>query len=468
MPSVAAIVLAAGKGTRMKSALPKVLHPACGKPLVAWPVQACLDAGASPVVVVLGFGRELVEVELKRRFGDRAKPAVQAEQKGTGHAAQMALPALDGFSGTVLICYGDCPLLSAERLQALIDMRHRTNAPLALWTTRVDDPTGYGRIERDKDGILSQIVEQKDADERQRKINEINPGVYAVDAAWLRSALSQLTPNNAQNELYLTDLVAIARREAHTVPTIEVPSVETLGVNDRQQLWDATQHLQRGVIARAMRTGVTFLQPHTVLVDDTVMFSSDVVVGPQVVLSGATTVGENVHIGVGCVLNDTTIADGAIIHPYTVSDGAKIGPKCIVGPFARLRPGAVLEEGAHVGNYVELKKTKLGKGSKANHLAYLGDAEIGAGVNIGAGTITCNYDGIGKHPTTMGDDVFIGSNATLVAPLKIDKGAYVAAGSVVTREVPADSLAIARAKQENKDGYAAKIRSRNAARAKKK
>ncbi len=466
--NVAALVLAAGKGTRMRSALPKVLHPACGKPLVAWPIDAALAAGAAPVVVVVGHGGDVVEQVVRRRFPAGVTTARQAAQLGTGHAALVGLGALGEWHGTVLIVYGDCPLLTTERLAALVDLRHRTAAPLALWTTRVDDPRGYGRVLRGSDGLPERIVEEKDATPEQRRINEINPGVYAADAAWLRGALGRLTPANAQGELYLTDLVAAARHDGRGVPTLDVDAHETHGVNDRAQLAAAAAALQARVIRRAQLDGVTFVLPSTVVVDAEVRFGVDVTVGPHVQLTGATAMGDEVSIGAGCVLHDTTVAPRAIIHPYTVCDGARVGEGCVVGPFARLRPGAVLDEGAHVGNFVEMKKARLGKGSKANHLSYLGDAEVGAGANIGAGTITCNYDGVGKYQTTIGDGVFIGSNATLVAPVTVARGGYVAAGSTITNDVPVDALAIGRGRQENKPGYAAGLRAKNAERAKKK
>ncbi|MBI1946129.1 MAG: bifunctional UDP-N-acetylglucosamine diphosphorylase/glucosamine-1-phosphate N-acetyltransferase GlmU [Deltaproteobacteria bacterium] len=466
--NVAALVLAAGKGTRMKSALPKVLHPACGKPLVAWPVEAALAAGADPVVVVVGHGADAVRPLLAQRFPASVRTAVQQQQLGTGHAARVGLEALGEWSGSVLIVYGDCPLLTAESLTSLLELRARTAAPLALWTTRLDEPRGYGRVLRGDDGLPERIVEERDATAEQRRVTETNPGVYAADAAWLRSALARLEPKNAQAELYLTDLVALARADGRSVPALEVGALETMGVNDRAQLGEAAAALQARVVRRAQLDGVTFLSPATVAVDAQVRFGIDVTVGAHAVLTGATALESEVHIGAGCVLHDTTVATGTVVHPYSVCDGARIGKGCVVGPFARLRPGAVLEEGAHVGNFVEMKKARLGRGSKANHLAYLGDADIGAKANIGAGTITCNYDGIGKHRTVIGDEVFVGSNATLVAPVAIARGAYVAAGSTITADVPEDALAIGRGRQQNKAGYAAGIRAKNAERAQKK
>jgi bifunctional UDP-N-acetylglucosamine pyrophosphorylase/glucosamine-1-phosphate N-acetyltransferase len=464
--TVSVVVLAAGQGKRMKSALPKVLHRACGKPVIAWVVDAARAARAERVVVVVGHGRQAVEAELAARYGSSIQIAVQAEQKGTGDAVKQAMPLLANLSGTVLILYGDCPLLTPTRLVDLLELRQRTNARLALWTTRLADPTGYGRIVRGADGLLERVVEHKDANSVERGLDEVNPGVYAADAGFLRHALEQLTPNNAQGELYLTDIVALARKEG-AVPTLEVASEDTLGVNDKKQLADAARSLRTRVIDLRMRDGVTFVAPETCFVDETVRFGADVEVGPNVFLSGETLLGDGVRIGPGVVLKDTSVGAGAVVHAYSVCDGAAIGAGAVVGPFARLRPEAVLDEGAHVGNFVEVKKARLGKNSKANHLAYLGDAVIGSGCNVGAGTITCNYDGFGKHLTRLGDDVFVGSNSTLVAPLTIGSEAYVAAGSIVTDEVPPRALALGRARQVNKLDVAPRVRKMAAERARK-
>ena len=452
------VVLAAGKGTRMKSALPKVLFPVCGRPLCAWPIDAARAAGAG-VVAVVGHGAEQVTAVLRELYPDGGvTTALQAEQKGTGHAVMQALPALDGYEGTVLLLYGDTPLVTAEGLRALVDRKGA--APLALWTTRVPDPTGYGRILRDDEGRLLRIVEQKDASDVEKKIDEVNPGIYAVDAAFLRRALSSLTTKNAQGEYYLTDLVEIARREGHDVASLQVDAEQTMGVNDRAQLAEAGAVLRRRIARRLMVEGVSIVDPATVYVDAGAHVDVDAVLEPGVALRGATKIGAGAVIGQGSVLVDTVVAPGARVQPYSVCEGAVVGPNAVVGPFSRLRPGADVGEDAHVGNFVEVKKTKLGKGAKANHLAYLGDSEIGEKTNVGAGTITCNYDGYGKYATKIGANVFVGSNSTLVAPLVLGDGAYVAAGSTVTREVPGDALAIGRGKQENKDGYAAKLRAR--------
>jgi bifunctional UDP-N-acetylglucosamine pyrophosphorylase / glucosamine-1-phosphate N-acetyltransferase len=463
MNALRSVVLAAGKGTRMKSALPKVLFPLCGRPLCAWPVDAARAAGAD-VVVVVGHGADQVKARLAELYPDgRVTTALQAEQKGTGHAVMQALPALAGYDGTVLLLYGDTPLVTADGLRALAEKKGA--APLALWTTRLPDPTGYGRILRDDQGRLIRIVEQKDASDVERRIDEVNPGIYAVDAAFLRRALSSLTTQNAQGEYYLTDLIEIARREGHDVVTLTVDAESTMGVNDRAQLAEAGAVLRRRVARRLMIDGVSIVDPASVYVDAGVQVDADAVLEPGVSLRGATRIGAGAIVGHGSVLVDTVVAAGARVQPYSVCEGAVVGVNAVVGPFSRLRPGADVGEEAHVGNFVEVKKTRLGKGAKANHLAYLGDSDVGAKTNIGAGTITCNYDGYGKYGTTIGEGVFVGSNSTLVAPLVLGDGAYVAAGSTVTKDVAPDALAIGRGKQENKDGYAAKLRARAKAKA---
>ncbi|HEY1100414.1 MAG TPA: bifunctional UDP-N-acetylglucosamine diphosphorylase/glucosamine-1-phosphate N-acetyltransferase GlmU [Myxococcota bacterium] len=467
-----AILLAAGKGTRMKSALPKVLHPVLGKPLVSWAVDAVVAAGASDVVAVIGHGAGHVASVLKTRHGDRVSTVVQEQQNGTGHAVLCALPAVPADVDDVLIVCGDTPRLGAAELKALVALRRRDAALLALWTTRVETPKGYGRIVRDASqpaGHVVGIVEEKDATEQQRAITEINPGVYCVEAAFLRRALPKLTANNAAGELYLTDLVALAVGErADAIAALDVDVDLTQGINDRVQLSEAEQWA-RARRARQLRLdGVTIVDERTVTVDSDVVVGIDVTIEPGVALTGKTRIGNNVHIGQGAVITDCVIDDDVVIHPYSVCDKAHVRSKAVVGPFARLRPDADVGEGAHVGNFVELKKTVLGSGSKANHLAYLGDAVIGTGVNVGAGTITCNYDGIGKHQTVLGDDVFVGSNSTLVAPVLVGKGAYIGAASVITENVPADALALGRARQVTKERRAAEIREKNAARAGKK
>jgi len=465
-PRLFAILLAAGKGTRMKSALPKVLHTVLGKPLVSWAVDAVVAAGASDVVAVVGHGAEQVTSTLRHRHGARVQTTVQAEQRGTGHAVLCALPAVPDDVVDVLIVCGDTPRLGAAELTALVEQRRRLQSLVALWTTTVDAPKGYGRIVRDGDQRVRAIVEEKDATDDQRALREINPGVYCVDAVFLRRALPRLTAENAAGELYLTDLIALAVAEdARSVSALVVDVDLTQGINDRVQLAEA-EAWARQHRARQLRTdGVTIREAAGTTIDADVVCGIDVTIEPGVALRGSTRIGNNVVIGQGAVITDCVIEDDVVIHPYSVCDKAHVRKAAIVGPFARLRPDADVGVGAHVGNFVELKKTILGAGSKANHLAYLGDAVIGDGVNVGAGTITCNYDGIGKHQTVLGDGVFVGSNSTLVAPLLVGAGAYIAAGSVVTDDVPADAVAFGRARQITKEDRAPVVRAKNAERA---
>lgn len=466
--AAAAVVLAAGKGTRMKSRRPKVLHEIAGKPLVSWSIDAVRGAGCSDVVVVVGHGAEDVVNVLSRRHDGMpraVRTVLQAEQNGTGHAVMMALPTLPDVGVVVVVC-GDTPRITAAAIAAL--MQARGSAPMALWTTQMSEPRGYGRIVRDAEGNILGIVEEKDATAAQRTITEVNPGVYAFDIAFLRNTLPRLTTQNAAAELYLTDLVRLCVESGQQVASLLVDVGLTPGINDRVQLADAEDWARSEVQRRLLLGGVTLRNRATTTIEADVVCAEDVVIEQGVSLRGTTRLGRNVVVGQGAVLTDTVVADDVVIHPYSVCDRAVVGAGAVVGPFARLRPEADVGEGAHVGNFVELKKTRLGKGSKANHLAYLGDADIGDGVNVGAGTITCNYDGIGKHKTTLGDGVFVGSNATLVAPLVIGKDAYIAAGSVVTDGVPDDAVAFGRARQVNKEGRAAVVRNNNAIRAGKK
>ena len=458
----AAVVLCAGQGTRMKSEIPKVLHPIWGQPMGAWAIKAALHSGAGQVVTVVGHQAERVTEALKNSVPE-ITTALQAEQKGTGHAVQMALPQLEQFSGTVLVLCGDTPCLTGTTLEQLCLAREESDAPLALATAMVPDPTGYGRIVRDMLGRLARIVEQKDATSEERQIDEINTGVYAFDAAFLREGLGALTTENAQGEFYLTDLIGMAAEkinEEESLPTLQIPIEEALGVNDRVQLAEAGQLLRAQILHYWMENGVSMVDPATTYVDASVHMEQDVTLGAHVSLRGRTTIASHTHIDAGCVLSDTQVGKNSKIHCYSICENAHVGNDVSVGPFARLRPDAKLESHSKVGNFVEIKKAVLGEGAKANHLAYIGDADIGAGSNIGAGTITCNYDGFGKNKTVLGENVFVGSNSTLVAPMNIGAGAYVAAGSTINKTVEQDDLAIARVKQDNKKGYAAKIRNR--------
>jgi bifunctional UDP-N-acetylglucosamine pyrophosphorylase/glucosamine-1-phosphate N-acetyltransferase len=463
--ALAAIVLAAGKGTRMRSAHAKVLHPLLGRPLVTYPVGVARALGASPLVAVLGHQREAVESVLLARFGAGAVAVVeQAEQRGTGHAVRLAMPALDKFDGVVLILYGDVPLLRRETLQALVGSARRYGC-LAIVTATPADATGYGRVVRDVRGHVIGVVEQKDATAEELAIGEVNAGIYAAPVAFLRKATAGLVAKNAQGEYYLTDVVAAAARSIG-VSTVETDARDVAGINDREQLAEA-EATMRARINRGWQAHATFRDPAGTVVEPDVEIGVDVELGRGVALRGSTSVGHGARVDDGSILVDTVVGAGAHVLPYTVSHGASIGAGAIVGPFARLRPGTEVGPDAHVGNFVELKKTKLGRGSKANHLSYLGDAVIGEKVNIGAGTITCNYNGYEKRQTVIDDGAFIGSDSQLVAPVRIGKRAVIAAGATITADVPDGALAIGRIPQVVKPGYAEAVEKRYADRKKK-
>ena len=454
----------------MKSALAKVLHPLMGEPMAAYPIRAALGAGANPVVMVIGHQADAVRTDIEGRFGRKARFELQSEPLGTGHAARAGMVGLPDFNGDVLILSGDVPLLTAETLGRLLEAVRTPNCAVALVTARLDDPTGYGRIIRSGEGV-ARIVEHKDASPEERAVDEINAGLYAVSASFLRDALGRLTNDNAQGEYYLTDIVAMAIEAGHRVQAVTVDDpIEVAGANNRAQLAELETALRARINRGHMLAGVTLQDPATTYVGPFVTIGADTTIAPGVHLRGETKIGASCFVDVGCVLQDATVADRVQVKPYTVIESASVHDEATIGPFSRLRPGAEILDGAKVGNFVELKKTRLGPGAKANHLAYLGDADIGPGSNVGAGTITCNYDGYGKYRTELGPDVFIGSNSTLVAPVSIGKNAYVAAGSVVTDDVPADDVAFGRARQINKAGRAPALRdkARAAAEAQKK
>ncbi len=455
--STTAIILAAGQGTRMKSSLPKVLHPVCGRPMVDWIVEAALEAGADDAVVVVGHARELVEGHLAERFGERVRTAVQPEQNGTGHAVACAVPSLADEATAAMILYGDTPLLLADDLRAAVQARAAGKTPLALLTCLVPEPAGYGRILRSEAGMVVGIREHRDASELERRIDEINPGVYVVDVPFLKAALERLRPDNDQGELYLTDVVAMAAEEGG-VSDLRADASTLVGVNDRTQLAAVEDAMFERIADGWRRAGNTVRTGARIGAD--VTLGHDVTVEHGAVLRGATTVGDGATIDVGCVLTDVKIAAGATLLPYSVAGSSTIGEQTQVGPFSHLRTGTHLGASCKVGNFVETKKTTLHDGAKASHLSYLGDGEIGEGANIGAGTIFCNYDGFQKHKTTIEPDAFVGSDSQIVAPVTIGRGAYVATGTTVTKDVPADALAIARTRQENKEGYASRLKAR--------
>jgi bifunctional UDP-N-acetylglucosamine pyrophosphorylase/glucosamine-1-phosphate N-acetyltransferase len=460
LATTAAVILAAGQGTRMKSATPKVLHKVCGRPLVHYPVQAALEAGCGEVVVVVGHGREKVEAYLREAFGDRVKTALQKEQRGTGDAARAGMEAVSPSAERVLLFYGDVPLLEvADVGEVAKKLDTDTTCAIAMAVCTVDEPFGYGRILRDGAGQISEIREHKDLrTDAERAVREINPGIFAASAALFREALAALTPNNAQGEYYLTDIVKYATERGQRVAGVPSRADVMDGVNDRHQLAEVEERMLARIVKRWRVAGVTVRQGARI--DASVTIGQDAVIEAGVVLRGATTIGKGAVVDVGSVLTDVVVDDEAVLKPYTVAQSSTIGKKAQIGPFSHLRPESAIGDDAHVGNFVETKKTTLKKGAKANHLAYLGDGVVGEGANVGAGTIFCNYDGFQKHTTVIEDGAFIGSDSQLVAPVRIGKGAYVATGTTVTRDVPDDALAIARLKQENKEGYASKLKAR--------
>ncbi|BDG04065.1 bifunctional UDP-N-acetylglucosamine diphosphorylase/glucosamine-1-phosphate N-acetyltransferase GlmU [Anaeromyxobacter oryzae] len=453
---LAAIVLAAGKGTRMKSQKAKVLHEIAGRPLAWFPVMRALELGANPVVVVVGHQAEAVEAALVASLpGAPLRFAVQEEQLGTAHAVLSARDALGDHEGPVVILSGDTPLLATETLRAVVEARAKAKAPLALAAMTLDEPRGYGRIVRDRKRRPQRVVEEKDASAKERAIREVNAGLYCADGGFLWKGLAKVGAKNAQREFYLTDLVAMAAKAKGGAVAVPVPAAEAAGVNDRAELARAARVLKDRHSDALMKAGVSIEDPARFDCDEGVEIAADVVIEPGVRLRGRTRIGAGSTIGAGSVLVNTVVAEGVTVKPYTVTEDATIARGAIVGPFSRLRPGSEIGEEAHVGNFVETKKARLGKGAKANHLTYLGDAVIGAGTNVGAGTITCNYDGEKKHETRIGERAFIGSDSILVAPITIGDGAYVAAGSTLTDPVPAGALALGRARQSTKEGWVA-------------
>ena len=450
---MAAIVLAAGKGTRMKSRRAKVLHEVCGRPLVYYPVKRALEAGAERVVVVVGHQAREVEAALREHLPKAPlRFAHQEKQRGTAHAVLAAKAALRGHRGPVMILSGDTPLLTSHTLETVIAAR-TTPGSLAFATMTLENPDGYGRVVHAPGKGPALIVEEKDATEEERRITEVNAGLYVADSDFLWKTLARVEPQNSQREFYLTDLVALAADGPGAVAA-RVSPVEAAGVNDQEELSLAARALTRRFTQALFERGVTIEDPERFDIDEGVEVGADTVIEPSVRLRGTTRIGSGCRIGQGAIIRSTEIGDGTEIHPYCVIDSSRVARGCSIGPFARLRPGTVLAERVHLGNFVELKKTQVGAGSKANHLTYLGDATVGSGVNVGCGTVTCNYDGEKKHPTFIGDGVFVGSDSILVAPIRIGKGSYVAAGSTLTESVPAGALALGRARQVVKPGWA--------------
>jgi bifunctional UDP-N-acetylglucosamine pyrophosphorylase/glucosamine-1-phosphate N-acetyltransferase len=456
-PPVSVVILAAGLGTRMRSRRAKVLHRVGGACLLDHVIEASKGiAEAASIVAVIGHQAERVRAEVARH-GIRFE--LQNEQKGTGHALWVCREVPGLATGRVVVVCGDSPLLRAETLQNLLVQHQESGCAATVLTTFLDNPQGYGRIIRDQAGHVSAIVEEKAANEDQKKIREINSGMYCFEASLLWPHVATLTPNPASGEIYLTDIIESLRAAGHpTAACVVSEPGEVLGINTRVELAEMDAILRRRKARELMLAGVTIERPETVTIDQQVSVGQDTIVGPFTQLLGKTQIGAECQIGAGSILVNSNLGDGAVIHPYSLIADSTLEAGAHTGPFARLRMNSVVGAGAHVGNFVELKNTNLGEGSKAMHLAYLGDSTIGKEANIGAGTITCNYDGSKKHRTHVGDGSFIGSNSTLVAPVEIGKGAYVAAGSVITKAVPEDALALGRSRQVLKESWAKRRR----------
>jgi bifunctional UDP-N-acetylglucosamine pyrophosphorylase/glucosamine-1-phosphate N-acetyltransferase len=446
------IILAAGLGTRMKSSTIKILHHAAGRPIIDYVLDLASDLAPAPPVMIIGYQREAVQ----KSVGDRARFAVQEQQLGTGHAVLQAAQHVDAGK-RVMILSGDVPLTRIETLRRLLDEHERSGNALTLLTMKLDDPAMYGRIVRDDNDAVVRIVEAKDATEEQKQIREVNAGIYVFNGEHLFDNLRNLRPENAQKEYYLTDLLSVIRDAGNRVGAVVAEDpIEALGVNSRGELARVEREIQRRVVDRLMAEGVTFRNPDTVVIDSTVAIGADTVIYPFVTLEGSTRIGEGCVIDPGVHLNNVIVGDDVHIKTGTVAEDAVIEDEAAVGPYTHLRGGTRLGRRVKVGNFVETKKAVFGEGAKASHLSYIGDAEVGAEVNIGAGTITCNYDGVNKHKTIIEDGAFIGSDSQLVAPVRIGRGAYVGAGSTITKDVPPESLALSRTPQRVVEGWASR------------
>ncbi|MGA3105489.1 MAG: bifunctional UDP-N-acetylglucosamine diphosphorylase/glucosamine-1-phosphate N-acetyltransferase GlmU [Terriglobales bacterium] len=458
-PRIAIAIMAAGKGTRLKSKHPKVLHEIGGKPILAHVIATAKKVvAARDIFVIIGHEAERVREAVS---ASGVNFVLQPEQRGTGHALMVARQALAGYD-QVIVLSGDAPLITAETIRSLSDFHGAQRATMTLLTADLENPTGYGRVIRKgsgakaaKEAIVNAIVEEKSATPAQKAIREINSGFYAFDGPALYEHIDQLSTNNAHGEYYLTDMAGVFNKARKKVVAIKTSDAgEVLGSNTRAEMMMLDARLRLAKCRELLDAGVTVFYPHTCVIDSDVEVGADTVIEPFVQLLGTTKIGSDCRIRSYSVIGNSVVGDGVLVRPGTIMEDSRVGSGATIGPYSHLRPGSEIGDGAHVGNFVETKKIKLGKGSKANHLSYLGDAEIGEGVNIGAGTITCNYDGVNKHKTIIEDGVFVGSDSTLVAPIKIGHGAYVAAGSSITEDVPADSLAFGRARQSVKEGWA--------------
>ena len=452
---LAAVILAAGQGTRMKSDLPKVLHRLAGKAMLAHVVETAVALQATPVIPVVGHGAEQVRVAMS---GQNLCFVLQAQQLGTGHALLCAEEALNSFSGDLLLLCGDVPLLQEKTLRALIDHHRQHAACVTILTAAMDNPAGYGRIIRGAGGV-DRIVEEKDATESERQVREINTGIYLFRTPQVFSLLRDVDNRNAQGEYYLTDVVAAARQAGELVEALLIDHAEeAMGINDQVQLAESGRIMRQRINEAHQRAGVSLIDPAATYIDADVSIGAGTLVHPGVHLRGRTRIGSGCEIEPGAVVTDCTIGDNVHIKPGSVLSESTVGNDCAIGPMAHLRPGTVLAGNNKIGNFVETKKAVIGEKSQASHLTYIGDASLGKNVNVGCGTITCNYDGVNKHQTTIEDDVFVGSDVQFIAPVTIGRGSLVGAGSTITRDVPADALAISRVEQKNIDGWAEKNR----------
>ncbi|ADV94980.1 MULTISPECIES: bifunctional UDP-N-acetylglucosamine diphosphorylase/glucosamine-1-phosphate N-acetyltransferase GlmU [Bacillus] len=448
-----AVVLAAGQGTRMKSKLYKVLHPVCGKPMVEHVVDEALKLSLSKLVTIVGHGAE----EVKKQLGDKSEYALQAEQLGTAHAVKQAQPFLADEKGVTIVICGDTPLLTAETMEQMLKEHTQREAKATILTAVAEDPTGYGRIIRSENGAVQKIVEHKDASEEERLVTEINTGTYCFDNEALFRAIDQVSNDNAQGEYYLPDVIEILKNEGETVAAYQTGNFqETLGVNDRVALSQAEQFMKERINKRHMQNGVTLIDPMNTYISPDAVIGSDTVIYPGTVIKGEVQIGEDTIIGPHTEIMNSAIGSRTVIKQSVVNH-SKVGNDVNIGPFAHIRPDSVIGNEVKIGNFVEIKKTQFGDRSKASHLSYVGDAEVGTDVNLGCGSITVNYDGKNKYLTKIEDGAFIGCNSNLVAPVTVGEGAYVAAGSTVTENVPGKALAIARARQVNKDDYVKNI-----------
>ncbi|WP_077298854.1 bifunctional UDP-N-acetylglucosamine diphosphorylase/glucosamine-1-phosphate N-acetyltransferase GlmU [Virgibacillus pantothenticus] len=451
-----AVILAAGQGTRMKSKLYKVLHPVAGRPMVQHVIEQIGGVNVDKIITIVGFGAE----DVKKQIGAASEYVLQEEQLGTGHAVVQAKALLEDKEGTTVVVCGDTPLITKETYQALINHHEQTGAKATILTAKAPNPSGYGRVLRNQQNDVERIVEHKDANEAELLVDEINTGTYCFDNQALFRALEHVSNDNAQGEYYLPDVIEILQTQGETVSAYQTPDfAETLGINDRVALAQAEKIMKQRINEYHMRNGVAIIDPDQTYIEPDVTIAADTTIHPGTIIKGNTVIEQNAEIGPYSELSNCYVGSGTVIRQSVVND-SNIGNDVKIGPYAHIRPDSAIGDKVKIGNFVEIKKTSLGENSKVSHLSYIGDAQVGSNVNVGCGTITVNYDGKHKYVTTIEDETFIGCNSNLIAPVTIGKGSYIAAGSTINKDVPEDSLSIARAKQTNKEGYASKIKNR--------